>query len=118
MNRHTPIAAQLEFYYPDAKRCSANLNWLQQGPPSWSISVKTDQGVLGLSDGGARMQVDGVDMSDGDSAAALSGEYPRLYERMADLVDRKACDVDLRPMVLVADAFAIGERLLVSDFEW
>jgi D-galactose 1-dehydrogenase len=44
------------------------------------------------------------------------GEYPALYARMAELLRDGASDVDLSPMVLVADAFTLGRRLTVEPF--
>ncbi|MEO2169888.1 MAG: hypothetical protein ABGY42_17565, partial [bacterium] len=50
------------------------------------------------------------------AAAALAGEYPRLYKRMGDLVRQGQCDVDVRPMTLVADIFTLGRRERVAPF--
>lgn len=117
-NRQTPIAAQLAFYYPGATESFAELNWLQQGDPIWSIFIETDVGMLTLENGGARMLIDGEEAKTPKDAEALQGEYPRLYDRMNDLVAKGESEMDLRPMYLVADAFAIGERRTKPAFEW
>ncbi|AVX04871.1 D-galactose 1-dehydrogenase [Maritalea myrionectae] len=117
-NRQTPIAAQLAFHYPGASGSFAELDWLQQGDPVWSIFVETDAGVLTLENGGARMLIDGEEIKSAEDALALQGEYPRLYARMNDLVAKGESEMDLRPMYLVADAFAIGERRTKPAFEW
>ncbi|WP_036220660.1 Gfo/Idh/MocA family protein [Maritalea myrionectae] len=117
-NRQTPIAAQLAFHYPGASGSFAELDWLQQGDPIWSIFVETDAGVLTLENGGARMLIDGEEIKSAEDAVALQGEYPRLYARMNDLVAKGESEMDLRPMYLVADAFAIGERRTKPAFEW
>ena len=43
-------------------------------------------------------------------------EYPALYQRMARLVHDRAVDVDLAPMVHVADALTLGRREIVAPF--
>jgi len=49
--------------------------------------------------------------------AGLAGEYPRLYQRFAELCARSESDVDLRPFQLVADAFLVGERIMVAPHQ-
>ena len=44
----------------------------------------------------------------------MAGEYPRLYQRFADLCASRASEVDIRPFQLVADAFLVGERRSVA----
>ena len=44
----------------------------------------------------------------------LAGEYPRLYQRFAELCDAGSSEVDWRPFQLVADAFLVGERRIVA----
>ena len=43
-------------------------------------------------------------------------EYPALYDRMATLLKAGARDVDLAPMVHVADALTLGRREIVAPF--
>lgn len=117
-NRQTPIAAQLELFYPGASNCIASMDWLQKGDPIWSIFVQTDAGLLTLENGGANMLVDGEEIEVSDTSAALSGEYPRLYNQMKKLVVNRQSEMDLRPMYLVADAFAIAARKTVPEFDW
>ena len=66
-----------------------------------------------LTDGGARMVVDGVVVSEG-----TNNEYPLLYQRMTELVSSGASDVDLAPFVHVADALMLGQRLGVEAFHF
>lgn len=116
-NRQAPIAAKLDFYHPHGAGVTADFDWRQQGEQTWSIEAATDKGDLRLWDGGARLEIDGVEMkSSGDNAAALSGEYPRLYQKMARLVESGNVDVDLSPMRHVADAFTLGRRETVAPF--
>ena len=48
----------------------------------------------------------------------FSGEYPTLYAHMADLVRERRSDVDLSPMIHLADAMTLGDRRIVKPFNW
>ena len=112
-NRQTPIAAALRLSHG----ITADFDWRQEGPQTWSIRIDTDAGTLLLEDGGARLTIDGQAPA-APVQDALAGEYPRLYRRMADLVRDGASDMDLRPMVLVADAMTLGARHLTDPFQF
>lgn len=112
-NCQTPIAARIDFHHPGGAQVTATFDWRQDGDQTWEIEAVTTDGTLLLRDGGALMEIDGVPHGE---AAALAGEYPRLYKRMADLVRQGHSDVDLRPMTLVADAFTLGRREIVAPF--
>lgn len=106
--RHTPIAARVEF----SRGIAMELDWLQQGPPSWDMEVETaDGGRVTLRFGGNELWIDG-ERRPGTEAE----EYPALYARMAELVREGASDVDLSPMVHVADAMTLGRRSTVEPF--
>ncbi|MGR3804651.1 Gfo/Idh/MocA family protein [Marinibacterium profundimaris] len=113
-NRQAPIAAKMAFHHPTAE-VAMEFDWRQEGDQTWSIEAECDEGTLALHDGGARMLVDGAETGD-ETSAALSGEYPRLYARMSELVRAGTSDVDLAPMRHVADAFTLGRRELVAPF--
>ena len=110
-NRDTPIAARLAF----SGNVAAVFDWRQEGPQTWEIEVAHDAGTIKLTNGGARLWLDGAEAA---PAEALSGEYPRLYARMAELLDRGESEVDLAPMVHVADAFSLGRHEIVAPFEF
>ena len=112
-NRQQPIAVDLCFRSePPAESLTAVFDWRQTGPQTWNIEVTTEAGsTLLLSQGGAMLEVDGKSV-----ATRLSAEYPDLYARFAELLDRGASEVDLRPFELVADAFLCGERAEVEPF--
>lgn len=114
-NRQTPIGAKLAFHHPEGASVTAEFDWRQTGDQIWTIEATTDQGTLTLMDGGARILIDGVEdaiISDNP----LAGEYPRLYANMAALVAKGGIDMDLRPMVHVSDALALGHRVAVDPF--
>jgi D-galactose 1-dehydrogenase len=110
-NRQTPIAAQLTF----SGNVSADFDWRQEGPQTWDITVITDKGELALRMGGNVLEIDGKPFA-GENT--IMGEYPALYARMADLVRTATCDVDLAPMVHVADALTLGERRITGAFDF
>ena len=107
-NCATPIAAQLRW----ADGVSADFDWRQTGPQTWDIEVITDAGTLLIKDGGTRLLLDGQEQETGDL-----GEYPHLYRQMAALVSSGTSDVDLRPMVQVADALTLGRRVETDPFD-
>ena len=108
-NCQTPIAADLTF----SGNVTAEFDWRQEGPQTWDIVVETDAGSLALRMGGNRLEIDGVAIAGENS---IMGEYPALYARMADLVTKGQSEVDLAPAVHVADAFALGRRLIAPPF--
>jgi D-galactose 1-dehydrogenase len=111
-NRAAPIAAELDFTDEAGLPIHAAFDVLQTGPPTWLIRIETDDGVLRLSAGGARLTRDGRALVDAEPA-----EYPALYARFADLIRRGESNVDLAPLVHVADAFMLGRRVTVAPFE-
>ena len=110
-NRQAPIAARLDF----AGGISADFDFRQEGPQTWDIELDTDKGRLALRMGGNLLEIDGTAAGGEDD---IMGEYPALYARMAELVRDRASDVDLAPMVLVADAFTLGRRNSAAPFEF
>ncbi len=110
-NRATPIGAQLRF----SGNVSADFDWRQEGPQTWDIEVETDAGHLALRMGGNVLEIDGKAAA-GENT--IMGEYPALYARMADLVRTGQSDVDLAPMVHVADAMTLGRRVTVAPFDF
>ncbi|MFM2391620.1 MAG: hypothetical protein RLZZ437_3175 [Pseudomonadota bacterium] len=110
-NRQTPIAAQLTF----SGNVTADFDWRQEGPQTWDIRVETTAGKLDLRMGGNVLEIDGKAAG---GANTIMGEYPALYARMADLVRNGASDMDLSPMVHVADAMTLGERRVTDAFDF
>jgi D-galactose 1-dehydrogenase len=108
-NCQTPIAASLTF----SGNVSADFDLRQQGPQTWDIAVETPKGQLYLRMGGNVLEIDGKVQAGENS---IMGEYPALYARMAELVKTGASDVDLAPMIHVADALTLGIRTQTEAF--
>ncbi|WP_210529176.1 Gfo/Idh/MocA family protein [Rubellimicrobium arenae] len=105
--RQTPIAARVEF----SRGVSMELDWLQTGPQTWDMEIHTTEGSAVLKFGGNELWIDGQ-----AQPAAEIEEYPALYARMAELVERGESDVDLSPLTHVADAMTLGRRVSVAPF--
>ncbi|MGI6246963.1 MAG: Gfo/Idh/MocA family protein [Pseudochelatococcus sp.] len=112
-NRDAPIAATLSFADDAGLPIRAELDFLQTGPQTWDIHVETDAGGLTLSGGGARLLEEGRVLVNEKEA-----EYSGIYARFAALVAGGASDVDLAPLIHVADAFMLGRRAVVAPFDW
>jgi D-galactose 1-dehydrogenase len=110
-NRAAPIAASLDFSDATGLPIRAEFDWRQTGPQTWDIGVETDAGRLTLSSGGSRLVHDGRTLVDEKQA-----EYRGIYRRFVELITNKVSDVDLSPLVHVADAFMLGRRRDVEPF--
>lgn len=110
-NRQSPIQAELEFKDSAGAPIRAELDFLQTGPQSWDIEVDTEDGALKLTNGGAKLWIDGELIHEGPDR-----EYPGLYDEFARLIGENASDVDVSPLRHVADAFLLGERVSAPPF--
>lgn len=110
-NQQAPIAAHLHLRTDDGVTIAAEFDFRQKGEQSWDIELETTAGSLKLSKGGAVLSIDGRELS---AEEGLAGEYPRLYQRFAELIANGKSEVDWRPFQLVADSFLIGERRVVA----
>jgi D-galactose 1-dehydrogenase len=110
-NRAAPIAADLVFSNDSGLSVRAEFDWRQTGPQTWDIVVDTDAGQLMLGSGGSRLVHDGKTLIDEKPA-----EYPGIYRRFVELIANGVSDVDLSPLVHVADAFMLGRRREVEAF--
>ena len=110
-NRATPIAANLAFSDGTGLPILAEFDWRQTGPQTWDIRVETDAGRLTLSCGGSRLDHDDRTLVDEQQA-----EYRGIYQRFVELIASRVSDVDLSPLLHVADAFMLGRRRDVEPF--
>jgi len=117
-NSATPIAARMDFSFENGAVMDVEFDWRQEGRQTWDIEVETEDGQLLISNGGADLAINGVAQDADGSDDDLDGEYPRLYARMAELITAGQSEVDLTPLVHVADAFLRGDRLITEAFHW
>jgi D-galactose 1-dehydrogenase len=115
-NRQTPVDAEIVFKSaePHAPEMSAGFNWLETSGEIWTVRIETGNGhVLKLEKGGTVLRID-----DAVTVEAPSEEYERIYERFAELLQKRESEVDDAPLRLTADAFLLGARENVEAFEW
>lgn len=110
--RDTPIAAELTLV-AGAAAIACDFDFRATGDEHWTIEVTTESGTLLLSEGGAKLAIDGV-----AQPLPASVEYAWLYARFAALIAAAQSQVDLRPLELVADAFLLGERVDTEAFRF
>jgi len=110
-NVQGPVAAHVEMTDLHATAITADFDFLQTGPQTWSLDIETDTEDLRLSLGGAVLDIGGRRIVE-----AADTEYSGLYRRFAELIRSGRSDVDVRPLALVADAFLLGGRTLVDPF--
>ncbi|WP_206956543.1 Gfo/Idh/MocA family protein [Trinickia acidisoli] len=110
-NRQMPIAADLRLTDTAGVPVHVEFDWRHGPREQWEIEVRTADGAMLLSQGGNRLTID-----DREVALGAVHEYPALYSRWHDLIGRGECDVDVRPLSLVADAFLLGQRERVEAF--
>ncbi|MBR1268072.1 Gfo/Idh/MocA family oxidoreductase [Bradyrhizobium sp. AUGA SZCCT0222] len=110
-NRAAPIAADLVFSDETGIPIRAEFDWRQTGPQTWDIRVETDAGRLTLSSGGSHLSHDGHILVDEKQA-----EYRGIYRRFVELIASGVSDVDLSPLIHVADAFMLGRRRDAEPF--
>lgn len=104
---HTPIAAEIAFDSPASSgSLTCSLDWRRTAGEEWTIAITAEDGQsITLLDGGARLLVDGEARPTG-----IKAEYPDIYRRFAELIERGESQVDTVPLRLVADCLLVGSR--------
>jgi D-galactose 1-dehydrogenase len=100
-----PIRADISFdtlHSPDCGR--ACFDWSPINKEKWEITISTPAGHAEISSGGRQLRINGSPVR-----VPSKLEYQRVYGHFATLIEGRNSDVDLRPLELVADCFAIGE---------
>jgi D-galactose 1-dehydrogenase len=106
----TPLAAQLEL------RCGAcvlpaELDFRATDGETWRLELQRDDGQVAVLDrGGARWQPPA-----GQVMEAEDQEYAGMYRYFAELIRGARSEVDLGPLQLVEDAFAVAQRVLLDS---
>lgn len=115
-NRQTPVDVEIEFKSAQKHqpKLSAGFNWLEESGEIWTISITTRKGSeLKLERGGSVLKVNGK-----ETVANPGEEYEMIYERFAKLLKKGKSEMDGSPLRLVGDAFLLGARENVEDFNW
>ena len=115
-NRQTPVDVEIVFKSSQkhAPKLSAGFNWLEESGEIWTISITTRKGSeLKLERGGSVLKVNGT-----ETVANPGEEYEMIYERFAKLLKKGKSEMDGSPLRLVGDAFLLGARENVEDFNW
>lgn len=110
-NAQTPIAADVTFSSPEADGpLTASLDWRRTEGEEWTITVETADGTeVRLEAGGAKLILNGdADQDHGP------GEYPDIYRKFVDLIDKRESLVDVAPLRLVADCLLVGRTRTVE----
>jgi D-galactose 1-dehydrogenase len=110
-NSDTPIAAELSGATAGGAAFTAWTDFRQAGQQTWTLHIETDDGALDMTLGGAELALDGRPQT-----LASNGEYPPLYFRFAELIRSGKSEVEVRPLMLAADAFLIAQRREVEAF--
>ena len=111
VNTATPIAADLLFHDTAGAPVTFAFDFLQQGEQTWQIEIVTTGGTLLLTEGGAKLAIDGV-----AQPVAEQTEYAGVYQRFADLIKGRRSEVDVRPLQHAADACLNGSVTQVEAF--
>jgi D-galactose 1-dehydrogenase len=106
-NVASPVAARLtlrlgSIVFP------ADFSFLEKKGDVWSLNLQDSNGELfNIEHGG----------SDDPEGGILDGEYMRMYERFGALLDAGRSEFDLRPLEIVAEAFAAATIKRVAPIE-
>jgi D-galactose 1-dehydrogenase len=111
-NRQTPIAAEMALSDGAGAVIDVQMDFREEGEERWDIVIDSDAGQLAMRRLGEQLEIDGRAIP-----MEPPREYPRVYDRFAEVVRTRAIDVDLAPLKLVADAFLMGRRVEVEPFE-
>jgi predicted dehydrogenase len=113
-NAQTPVAAEIDFASEVADGpLHASFDFRRTEGEEWTIDIRTTDGsAVMLSDGGARLFIDGIEQK-----VSGPGEYPGIYREFADLIDQRRSSVDVRPLRLVADCYLTACRKTVEPME-
>lgn len=83
---------------------TAMLDWRGGKKEQWDIEVECEEGVLCLHEGGTRLTIGSHQIE-----ANQDAEYRGIYCAFRDAIRTGESRVDLSPLILVADAFALAE---------
>jgi D-galactose 1-dehydrogenase len=102
-----PVSVEIDFAAPrDEDQWHARSNWRAPGPDR-TLEIVTRSGHrLWMPKTCRCLELDGTVLIDEENL-----EYPRIYDRFAQLIDSGKSDLDERPLTVVADCYLIGNFL-------
>lgn len=112
-NLFTPVAAELNFRTTLNKPVTMSLDFLQTGPPTWQMNIETEQGLLKLSGGGAVIAFNDKILVQSEGIAS---EYDLIYAHFTKLILLGKSEVDVTPLMHVADCFMLCKHIQVEPF--
>ena len=113
-NWATPIAASFQLLGRGGLIGSVEVDWRSKGDEIWDIRLFSGKRSLHLSDGGARLVVDGEILC---PAKECGNEYESVYRDFYLLLKSDDSAFDIRPLELVADLFLSAIWDEVKDFD-
>lgn len=109
-NAVTPVGVEIEMMV-GAASIEASFDFRKEEGEAWDISLLADSGEeMRLSEGGARLDIDGRTVAIPDQA----GEYPSLYAYFASLISEQGSEFDLVPLEIVDQANRCAVRRAVE----
>lgn len=115
-NRQTPVDVEIVFKSSEKHqpKLTAGFNWLEETGEIWTVAIETQKGSkLRLEKGGTVLVI-----NDHVVIQNPSEEYEGIYDRFAKLLKKRKSDMDGAPLRLISDAFFLGARENVEDFNW
>jgi D-galactose 1-dehydrogenase len=114
-NKQTPVDVEARFRSAQLHQpeLSSGFNWLESGE-IWRFNIVTEKGTtLDLDRGGRSLRRNGdLVIEHGDL------EYAGIYQRFAQLLEKRESDVDAAPFRLMSDVFFLGARETGPEFSW
>lgn len=114
-NKAAPIAAYIDFCTASGIPVKGDFDWRIDGDEQWNVEIKTNKGLLSLTDGGNKLWLEGEPLAVPEHSE--HGEYEAIYQNFANVVRNRQNNVDLQPLKLVADTFMLGNRVMVDAFK-
>jgi len=101
-NWESPVAASFDLV-GSGIRCIAKMDW-RATAERWEIRIHSSKKSLLLSEGGARLEVDGVIQRQSEAHQ----EYRGVYARFSDLIKAKQSSFDFGPLTMVEDLHSLA----------
>lgn len=106
----TPSVADFQLLSKEAE-IAAHFEFHDTDDDIWTITLEAANGdIMKLSDGGARIFINGVELS-----VEASNEYDNVYNRFHELIRTGRTDFDVSPLELTADTFLLARNSILTE---